>query len=106
MKTKESRSGIDRRQGDFGPPGKLPERRRRPERRLPELTEISDISFEGVPVAAGWFRQVGFQVTFQLHSLKNGTTSRVSCSDWRWVSGANDANRVENGVESSPAANT
>ena len=47
MKTKESRSGIDRRQGDFGPPGKLPERRRRPERRLPELTEISDISFEG-----------------------------------------------------------
>jgi hypothetical protein len=47
MKTRENRSGIDRRQTGFGPPDKLPERRRRPERRLPELTEISDISFEG-----------------------------------------------------------
>ncbi len=47
MKTQKTRSGIDRRQNDLGPRGKLPERRRQPERRLPELTEVCDISFEG-----------------------------------------------------------
>jgi hypothetical protein len=38
MKTRESRSGIDRRQADFGPPDQLPECRRVPERRLPEVS--------------------------------------------------------------------
>jgi len=47
LKQESVRSGVDRRQLDTGPRGKLPERRRQPERRLPELTEIHDISFEG-----------------------------------------------------------
>lgn len=46
MKAYKTRSGFDRRQRDLGRPGKLPERRRIPERRLPELTDVSDISFE------------------------------------------------------------
>jgi hypothetical protein len=46
VKTKIIRSGRDRRERDSGPPGKLPERRRQPDRRLPELTELSDLSFE------------------------------------------------------------
>lgn len=47
LRTERIRSGSDRRQADLGRPGKLPERRRQPERRLPELSEASDISFEG-----------------------------------------------------------
>ena len=47
MKTESVRSGNDRRQVDLGRPGKLPERRRQPERRLPELSEAAEISFEG-----------------------------------------------------------
>ncbi|EXI76543.1 MAG: hypothetical protein AW07_00491 [Candidatus Accumulibacter sp. SK-11] len=47
LKTERIRSGSDRRQVDLGRPGKLPERRRQPERRLPELNEAADISFEG-----------------------------------------------------------
>lgn len=47
LQTKRVRSGSDRRQDDLGRPGKLPERRRQPERRLPELSEAADISFEG-----------------------------------------------------------
>ena len=57
MKTRENRSGIDRRQTGFGPPDKLPERRRRPDRRLPEVTEISDISFEGFQLLLDGFSE-------------------------------------------------
>lgn len=46
MKIYKTRSGCDRRECDVGRPGKLPERRRIPERRLPELSDVSDISFE------------------------------------------------------------
>ncbi|MBL8392779.1 MAG: hypothetical protein JNN21_13050 [Candidatus Accumulibacter sp.] len=46
LKTETVRSGGDRRQVDRGPPGKLPERRRQPERRMPELSEAADMSFE------------------------------------------------------------
>jgi len=47
LKTERVRSGSDRRQVDLGRPGRLPERRRQPERRLPELSEATEISFEG-----------------------------------------------------------
>lgn len=46
MKTYIKRSGHDRRKEDVGPRGKLPERRRQPERRLPTLSESHDMSFE------------------------------------------------------------
>ena len=46
MKIEKPRSGFDRREHDFGRPNKLPDRRRIPDRRLPELTEAFDISFE------------------------------------------------------------
>ncbi|MCM8594501.1 hypothetical protein [Accumulibacter sp.] len=46
MKPYIKRSGHDRRKEDLGPRGKLPERRRQPERRLPTLNESHDMSFE------------------------------------------------------------
>ncbi|SBT03868.1 hypothetical protein ACCAA_1170015 [Candidatus Accumulibacter aalborgensis] len=46
MSTHKIRSGSDRRKRDIGPPGKIPERRRQPDRRLPELTDASFEQFE------------------------------------------------------------
>ena len=42
----QPRSGCDRRESDAGPLGRLPDRRRQPERRLPELVEISLDEFQ------------------------------------------------------------
>jgi len=42
----QPRSGYDRRESDVGQLGRLPDRRRQPERRLPELVEISLDEFQ------------------------------------------------------------
>ncbi|EXI67599.1 MAG: hypothetical protein AW08_01861 [Candidatus Accumulibacter adjunctus] len=57
LQTNRVRSGSDRRQNDLGRPGKLPERRRQPERRLPELSEATDISFEGFQLLLAELRE-------------------------------------------------
>ncbi|MCB1965852.1 hypothetical protein [Accumulibacter sp.] len=44
-KTRITRSRFDRRQSDIGPPAKIVERRRRPERRLPEISEVPFAAF-------------------------------------------------------------
>lgn len=41
FRNKEKRSSSDRRKEDMGPPDKSAERRLNPERRLPEVVEIS-----------------------------------------------------------------
>ncbi|WP_034922570.1 hypothetical protein [Candidatus Accumulibacter vicinus] len=46
MTPQQPRSRVDRRQHDYGRPGHLPDRRRIPDRRLPELNEVSDMTFE------------------------------------------------------------
>ncbi|MBE2258321.1 MAG: hypothetical protein H6942_07845 [Candidatus Accumulibacter sp.] len=45
MKNWQTRSELDRRESDVGPPGKLPERRRMPDRRLPEVAEVPFAAF-------------------------------------------------------------
>jgi hypothetical protein len=51
------RSGCDRRESDFGPLGRLPDRRRQPERRLPELVEISLDEFQFQLQLAEFYRR-------------------------------------------------
>lgn len=46
MPDKKDRSGQDRRKRDVGPPSAWKERRRNPERRLPEVEEISIAEFQ------------------------------------------------------------
>ena len=53
MKRQNTRSGFDRRTRDMGPPNKLAERRHRPERRLPELTDMAFEEFEAELAAQG-----------------------------------------------------
>ncbi len=45
MKIRIARSKVDRRQLDMGPPEKIAERRRRPERRLPKVAEVPFAAF-------------------------------------------------------------
>lgn len=53
MSKHKIRSGIDRRQDDIGPPNKVAERRRQPDRRLPQLTDMPFEEFEAELTAMG-----------------------------------------------------
>ncbi len=46
MTPEKPRSRLDRRQHDYGRPDHLPDRRHIPDRRLPELSEVFDMTFE------------------------------------------------------------
>jgi len=61
MNKHKIRSGIDRRQHDIGPPSKVAERRRQPDRRLPELADMPFEEFEAELTAMG--KQVSGYVT-------------------------------------------
>ncbi|BCB28531.1 hypothetical protein SKTS_34170 [Sulfurimicrobium lacus] len=47
------RTGLDRRKRDAGPPAGWKERRRNPERRMPEVEEISIEEFQRLMQASG-----------------------------------------------------
>jgi hypothetical protein len=49
----KNRTGLDRRKRDSGPPAGWKERRRNPERRLPEVEEISIEEFNRLMQASG-----------------------------------------------------
>ncbi len=61
------RSGYDRRERDVGPLGRLPDRRRQPERRLPELVEISLDEFQFQLQLAEFYRRA--------YKRRSGSTS-------------------------------
>jgi len=53
MRKQKIRSETDRRMRDIGPPKKMPDRRQKAERRLPELTEMPYEEFEAELAALG-----------------------------------------------------
>lgn len=53
MRKHKIRSETDRRTRDIGPPKKMPDRRQKAERRLPELTDMPYEEFEAELAAQG-----------------------------------------------------
>ncbi len=53
MRKHKIRSETDRRTQDVGPPRKMPDRRQKAERRLPELTDMPFEEFEAEMAAQG-----------------------------------------------------
>jgi hypothetical protein len=53
MRKQKIRNETDRRMRDIGPPKKMPDRRQKAERRLPELTEMPYEEFEAELAALG-----------------------------------------------------